>query len=191
MKYLQIPVNSSNIEHFPLFTSKDHHRVCWVICIILQLQRTAIENSRIDKIDMINKIYRINCINQYEDNQYDQYDLLTLQTSPTQLQQCCFLFRFSWLNKVSSIFCITSSIILLVRSPLIPLLLMFRTQSYSDTHSRGDTALPMRNGLLLCISRPAVSSWIYPTNRNLFLCSRRYLLQQVGSDNNINHLGQI
>ena len=51
-------------------------------------------------IDTINTIDRINCINQYKDNQYDQF---TLKTSPTQLQQCCSLFRCDWLVKVRSI----------------------------------------------------------------------------------------
>ena len=55
---------------------------------------------------------------------------------------------------------------------------MLTTQYYSGTHNRGDTSLPTRNGLSLCISLWAVSSWVYPTNRTLFLCYRRYQLQQ-------------
>ena len=92
-----MPVTSKT---FPLFTPKVHPRVCRVIWIIFQLQRTAIENARIDTIDMIN---RINCINQYEDNWYNQTYRFTLQTSSTQLHHCCFLFRFEWLIKVRSI----------------------------------------------------------------------------------------
>ena len=42
-----------------LLTPKCDPRFCLVIYIILQLQRTAIENSRIDRIDMIDTIYRI------------------------------------------------------------------------------------------------------------------------------------
>ena len=54
-----------------------------------------------------------------------------------------------------------SSFIFLVRSPLLHLLLPFATQYYSGTHSRGETSLPTRNGLLLCISQLAVYSWIF------------------------------
>ena len=57
-----------------------------------------------------------------------------------------------------------SGVILLVRSPLFHIFLLFSTQYYSGTHSRCETALPKRNGLLLCISRSNVSSWISPTN---------------------------
>ena len=81
--------------------------------------------------------------------------------------------------------CVTSSFILLVLSPLIHLMLLFATQSYSGTHSRVDTALPTRNGLLLCIPRSAVSSWVSRTNRTLFLCSRSYELRQVGYENHV------
>ena len=133
-------------------------------------------------IDTIDTIDRIDRINQYQDNLYDRSDQLKLHTSPTHWHPCCFPFRFAWLIKVRSIVVLQSSVILLVRSPLLHLLLLFSTQSYSGTHNRGDTALPTKNGLLLCISRPAVSSWIYPTNRTFFLCSRRYQLQQGGSD---------
>ena len=45
------------------------------------------------------------------------------------------------------------SVILLVSSPLLNLLLLFATQSYSCTHIRGETAIPTSNVLLLCISR--------------------------------------
>ena len=65
VKYFQMPVNASNLEKFPLFIPKVHPRVCWVICIILQLQSAAIEDAGIYTIDTIN---RINCINQYEGN---------------------------------------------------------------------------------------------------------------------------
>ena len=71
MKYLQIPVNASNLKKFPPFTPKVDPRVCWVIWIILQLQRTATDNTRIDTIgtiDKIDKIDRIDCNNQYKDN---------------------------------------------------------------------------------------------------------------------------
>ena len=78
-----------------------------------------------------------------------------------------------------------SSVIFLVRSPLLHILLLVSTQSCSGTHSIGETALPTGNGLLLCISRSAVSYWISPTNRIIFLCSRRYLLKQGGSDNDV------
>ena len=53
---------------FTLLNPKCHPRVCWVICIILQLKRTAIEKYRIDTIDKINTINIINCINKYEEN---------------------------------------------------------------------------------------------------------------------------
>ena len=72
----------------------------------------------------------------------------------------------------------------MVLSPLVPLLFIFAAQSYSGTHSRGDTGIPMRNGLFFCTSWPTVSSCIYTNNRTLFLCSRIYLLQQWGSENN-------
>ena len=183
MKYLQIPVNASNLEKFPLFTPKFHPRLCWVILIIRQLQRTAIYNPRIytiDMIDTINTIDRIDWKNQYEYNPYNQSDQLTLQTSPTQWHYCCFLFRFAWLINVRIIVVLKSSFILLVLSPLLHLLLLFDTRSYSGTHSICDTVLPTRNGLLLCISRSALSSWIYPTNIILLLCSRSYQLQQWG-----------
>ena len=88
---------------FFFFTPKVHPRVCWVIFIILQLQRTAIENSRIDKIDTTNMVDRIYCINQYEDNQYGWSGQLTLQTPPTQLRHCCLLFWFAWFIKLRSI----------------------------------------------------------------------------------------
>ena len=54
VKYLQIPVNASNLEKFPPFTPKCHCRACWKILIILQLKRNAIENARIDTINTIN-----------------------------------------------------------------------------------------------------------------------------------------
>ena len=57
---------------------------------------------------------------------------------------------------------------MLVRSTLLHLLLLFVTQSYCGTHIRGDTDLPKSNGLLLCISLSAVSSWVSPTNRTIF-----------------------
>ena len=63
-----------------------------------------------------------------------------------------------------------SSVIFLVSSTLLHILLLFATQSYSGTHSRGETALPTRNELLLCISLSAISSWFSPTDRILFLC---------------------
>ena len=157
----------------------------WVVLIILHLQRTVIENSWVDTIDTINKHERIDCINQYKDNQYDRYDQLTLQTSPTQCHHYCSPFRFSWLIKIRIIVVLQSSVIFLVLSPLVHLLLLFVTQSYSGTHSRCETALPMRNGLLLCISRSSVSSWLYPTNRTVFFRSRSYQLQQGGSENRV------
>ena len=87
---------------FPFFTPKGHPIVCWVICIILQLQSTEIENARTYKIDTINTIDIINFINQHKDNRYNWYDQLTLQTSPKQLHHCCFVFRFALLIKVRS-----------------------------------------------------------------------------------------
>ena len=78
-----MPVNTSNLEKFPFLTPKVHPRVCWVICIIVQLQRASIENSRIDMIDTFDMINIIDFINQYEDNRYDQSHRLTLQTSLT------------------------------------------------------------------------------------------------------------
>ena len=181
-------VNASNFKKLTLLIPKCHPRVCWVIWIIPQMQRTEIENARIDKINtinMINTIDRIDCNNQYEENWYDRYDQLTLQTSPNQWHHSCFLFRFSWLVNIRSIVVLQYSVILLVCSYLLHLLLLFATQSYSATHSRGETALPKRNGLLSCISRSSVSSWISPDNRILFSCSRRYKLQQGGSDNHV------
>ena len=83
-KHLQISLNASNLEKLPFFTSKVHPRVCWDILIILQLQRTAIDNARIDTIDTINTINtidtinRIICINQYGDNKYDRSNRLEL-----------------------------------------------------------------------------------------------------------------
>ena len=59
----------------------------------------------------------------------------------------------------------------------------FSTQYCSGIHIRGETVLPKRNGLLLYISQSAVYSWISPTNRTLFLCSRNYQLQHGGYDN--------
>ena len=117
VKYLQIPINAINLEKFPLFTPKGGPRLCWVILIILQLQHTAIENARVDRFDTIDTIDTIGIINynnQYEYYWYDQSDKLTLQTSPTQWHHCCFLFRFAWLIKVSSIVVLQSSVILLV-----------------------------------------------------------------------------
>ena len=76
-----MPVNVSNLKRFPPFTLKIHPRVYWVIGIIFQLQRTIIENARINKIDTINTINMINIIyriNQYEDNRYNQSDQWTL-----------------------------------------------------------------------------------------------------------------
>ena len=57
----------------------------------------------IDVIDTIDTIDIIDCIGQYEDNWYYQSDPLSLQTSPTQLQQCWFLFRFEFFIKLRSI----------------------------------------------------------------------------------------
>ena len=87
-----------------LFTPKGHSRVCWVICIVLKLQCTAIDKSRIDTTNTIDIIDIFDCIDPFKDNQYDQSDWLTLQTSPTQLYHCCFLFRFAWLIKLGIIF---------------------------------------------------------------------------------------
>ena len=98
-----MPVDASNLKISPFFTPKVHSRVCWVIWIILQFQRTTIENTRIDAVDAINMINIIDYINQYTDNLYNQSDQLTLHTSSTQLQHCCSLFRFAWLIKVRSI----------------------------------------------------------------------------------------
>ena len=98
-----MPLNSSNPEKSPLFTPKGHLRVCWVILIILQLERTATENASIDTFDTINTIERIYWINQYEDNKYDRSDKFTRQTPPTQLYHRCLFFRFSWLIKLRSI----------------------------------------------------------------------------------------
>ena len=103
VKSLQIPVSVSNLKKFPFFTPKGHPGVFWVVCIILQLQSTAIENARINTIGTINMINRIDCINQYKYNRYDWSDQFTLQTSPTQLHHCCLLFRFAWLIKISNI----------------------------------------------------------------------------------------
>ena len=202
-----MPVNVSNLKKSSLFTPKGHPGLFWVIWIILQLQRAAIENVRIDTIntidkidviytidtinmidtidtiDTINTIDRISCNNQYKDNWYDRSDQLTLQTSPTQWHHCCFLLRFAWLIKVRIVVVLQFSDIFLVRSSLLRILLLFATQYYNGTHSRGDTAPTTRNGLLLCISRSDFPSWISPTNIILFLCSRSYLLQQGGSDN--------
>ena len=177
-----MPVNFSNLEKFPLFTPKVHPRVCWVIWNIFQLQRTAIENSRIDTIDTIDII---DCINQYKDNRYDRSDLLTLQTSPTQFHHCCFLFRVILLIKLRSIVVLRSVSSCLVHSPLLNFFLLFATQYYSGTYSRVDTDISTRNGLLLCISRWAVYSWISPTNITIFLCSSIYQLQKGGSDNHV------
>ena len=121
--------------------------------------------------------------NEYEDNQYDRSDKLTLHTSPTQWHHCCFLFRFPWMIKVSSIVVLQYSVIFLVHSPLLRILLLFATQSYSGTNIWCNTALPTRNWFFLCISRSDVSSWLSTTNRTLLLCSRIYQLQQVVSDN--------
>ena len=74
VKSLQIPVNVSNLKNPPFFTPKGHPRVCWVIRIILQLQRTAIKNARIDTINTINTINIIDSINQYKENIYDRSD---------------------------------------------------------------------------------------------------------------------
>ena len=156
VKYLQMPVNSSNLKKFPLFNPKCNPRVCWVIWIILQLQRTVIENASIDTINTVDKIDmidKIDCINQYKDNQNYRYDELKLQASPTQWHHGCLLLQFYWLIKVRIIVVLQYSIILLVRSRLLHILLLFSIQSYSGTHSRGETALPTRNGSLLCISR--------------------------------------
>ena len=68
VKYLQMPVNAINLKLFPVFTTKGHPRVFWVICIILQLQRTAIEKTRIGRINTINTIDMIDIINW--NNQY-------------------------------------------------------------------------------------------------------------------------
>ena len=181
-----MPVNASNPEKLSLFTTKGHPIVCCVVLTILQLQRIVIENDRIDTIGTINTIdtiNRIDCINQYKDNQYDLSDQLTLQNSPTQWHHCCFIFRFSWLIEVRIIVLLQSSIIFLLRSPLIRILRIFATQSYSGTHSRGETDLPTSNVSLLCISRSDVSYWFSTTNRTLFLCCRSYQLQQGGPDN--------
>ena len=78
------------------------------------------------------------------------------------------------------------SVILLVRSHLLHILLLFNTQYDSGTHIRGETALPTRNGLLLCISWSAFSYWISPTNRILFFCYRSYQIQQGVADNDVN-----
>ena len=61
-----MPVNASNLKWFPLFTPKFRTRVCWVILIILQLKRTAIDNASFDAINKIDAINRIDCINQYK-----------------------------------------------------------------------------------------------------------------------------
>ena len=177
--------NASNLKNFPLFTPKGHPIICWVIWIILQLQRNSIENSRINTINTIDTIVRIYWSNQYEDNQYDWSDLLTLQTSLTQLNHCCFLFRFGQLIKVRIIVVLQSSLLFLARSPLLHFLLLFAIELYSGTQSRGETALPTRNGLLVYISRSDVSFWVYPTNRTLLLCYRIYQLQQGEYENNL------
>ena len=173
VKSLQILVNASNPQKSPFFAPKGHPIVCWVVWIILQLQCTTIENTRVNTINTINTIGtidRINYNNQCKENWYNQSDLLTMQTSPTQWHHCCFLFRFELLIKVMSIFVLHSSVIMLVLSPLLHILLMFSIRSYSGPPRRGETALPTRNGLLLCISRSAVSSWFFSTNITLFLC---------------------
>ena len=186
-----MPVNASNLKIYPLLTPKVHPRVCYVIWITLQLHRTVTENARIitidtiDTINTINMIDIIDCINQYEENRYDQSDQLTLQNSPTQWNHCCFLFLSPWLIKVRSIVVLQYSVILLLRSPFIHILLILYNQSYSGTNSRCETYPQKRNRLLLCISQSDVSSWVYPTNITIFLCYRRYKLQQGGSNNNV------
>ena len=96
-------VNSINTKKLTFWTPKVHPRVCWVVCIILQLQQTAIENARIDSIDNIDTIDIIDCINQYKYNRYNWSNQLTLYTSSTQLYHYYSLFRFAWLVKVRSI----------------------------------------------------------------------------------------
>ena len=130
VEYLQMPVNASNIKNFNLFTPKVYPRVCLVIWIIHQLQRTLIENAMINTIDTIDTINtidtidRTDCINQYEYNRYNWTDKLTLQTSPTQWHHCCLLFLFAWLIRVKIIVVLQSNVILLVRSPLLHILLL-------------------------------------------------------------------
>ena len=136
-------------------------------------------------IDTINTIYRIDCINQYKYNRYNWSYRLTLHISPTQLQHYCFLFRFAWLIKVRSILVLHPVSSFWYDHLCFIFLLLFTTQSYSGIHSIGDTDLPTRNGLFLCISRSAIYSWISSTNITLFLCSRRYQLQQWGYKNHV------
>ena len=83
-------------------------------------------------------------------------------------------------------FFVTSSVILLVRSHLLPISLMFDTQSYIVTHSRGETSIPERNGLLLRISWPTFYSWLSPNNITLLFFFRSYQLQQGGYENHFN-----
>ena len=151
-------VKASNLKKFPFLSPESHPIVCWFILIIFQLQRTSIENARIDTIDTLDTIDRINCNIKYKDNRYDWSYKLTLQTSPNQWHHCCFLFRFAWFIMVRSIVVLQSVIILVARSPLICILILFVAQSYSSNHSIGETALPTRNGSLLCVSRSASSS---------------------------------
>ena len=56
---------------------------------------------------------------------------------------------------VRCIVVLKSNVILLVRSPLFQILLLFSTQSYSGTLSLGETDLQMRNGLL-CVNHSQI-----------------------------------
>ena len=73
-----MPINDSNLENVPFLTPKGHPRVCWVICIILQLHHNEIGNTMINTIDAIDTTDRINFIDQYEGNRYDRYNQLKL-----------------------------------------------------------------------------------------------------------------
>ena len=66
----------------------------WIVCCILELRRSVIDNSRIYMIDMINTINIIDYIDQYEDNRLNIPNQLTLQTPPSQLHHCCFIYQF-------------------------------------------------------------------------------------------------
>ena len=74
---------------------------------------------------------------------------------------------------------------LFLRSHLTNILLLFNTQCCSVTHSRGDTAIPTRNGLLFYISCKTIYSNISHPDITLLLCSRRYQLQQGGYYNHV------
>ena len=138
-------------------------------------------------IHTINTIDIIDYINQHEENKQDVSNQLTLQTSPTQLRLCCFLYIFSSLIKVSSIVVLHPLSYCWYAHLCFIFCFFFSNQSYIGTHSRGDTAIPTRNGLFLCISWSDIYSCLSPTTRIIFLCSSSYQMQQGGSENNVKY----